>query len=159
MGEKRGSVEGNFYMRRILPFLGLRPWKRHSTILMVAGILYTLVGVQYILANPSRGRSLALKVILDVAPISFWGVIFASAGILASVSSRWPPFAETWGYMVLTGLSAAWSATYLLGILFYHSPITNVTQVILWGLLAFMWWAISGLVNPGTPTVTSDDGN
>lgn len=156
MGKESGGVEGNFYVRRILPFVGLRPWKRHSTILMVAGILYALIGFQYIISQPSRARELSLAVLLSVAPIQFWGVVFVLAGTLASISSRWPPFAETWGYMVLTGLSAGWSATYLMSWLFFHAPTANITGSLLWGLLAFMWWAISGLVNPGSMVVDDD---
>lgn len=64
------------------------------------------------------------------------------------MSTRWPPLAETWGYMVLTGLSSGWAATYLTGVIFFHAPATNLGQVFVWGCLGFMWWAISGLPNP-----------
>lgn len=157
MGEESGGVEGSFYVRHILPFMGLRPWRRHSTILVVAGILYALIGFNYITVGTNRGREIALSVILHVAPLHVWGYVFILAGILSSISSRWPPFAETWGYMVLTGLSAAWSGTYLLGILFFGSPSTNASQVLLWGLLSFMWWAISGLVNPSPGLGETDE--
>ena len=138
-------------MRR---FWGLRPWKRHSLILTVSGLLYVLVGFLYMTAPPSRNREIALKVVLQVAPIETWGGIFIFSGVLAIISSRWPPFAETWGYMVLTGMSSGWAATYLLGILFFHAPNTSVSQVLLWGMMAFMWWAISGLLNPDKTVVT-----
>lgn len=155
MGEGRGGLEEDRPMKP-LRYWGLRPWKRHSTILLVVGFLFVLVGVSYILSKPSEGREIALRVILQVAPIQAWGCLFISAGLMSMISSRWPPLAETWGYMVLTGLSSGWSATYLTGIVFFHSPIANVTQVILWGCLAFMWWAISGLPNPEKIVVTDD---
>lgn len=156
MGEKSRGVEGDFYMKHILPYMGLRPWKRHSTILMVAGILYALIGFQYIIAPPSKTRETSLAVLLSVAPIQVWGAVFVLAGVMASISSRWPPFAETWGYMVLTGLSAGWSAAYFLGVFFFHAPASSISGAIVWGLLAFMWWAISGLVNPGAAVVDDD---
>lgn len=136
---------------------GLRPWTRHSLILMVAGFLYVLVGVNYIFAKPSLNRENSLRALLEIAPIGFWGSIFVLCGTLSMISSRWPPFSETWGYMVLTGLSAGWAATYLTGILFFHSPSANSTQVVLWGCLGFMWWAISGLLNPDKTAVTSNE--
>lgn len=148
MGEKRGSMEGDFHMRKFRRWWGLRPWKRHSIILMVSGFLYALVGVQYMIARPNRGREIALEVLLRIAPLQVWGLGFVLAGVLAMVSSRWPPFSEVWGYMVLTSISAGWATTYLLGIVFFNSPATNITQVVLWGLLGFMWWGISGLLNP-----------
>jgi len=156
MGEKRGRVEANFRMRMKRRYWGLRPWKRHSTILMVVGILYVLIGFLYIASEPSKGRERALAVVLQIAPIEVWGGLFMAAGALAMLSSRWPPLTETWGYMVLTGLSAGWAATYLLGILFFEAPVINGTQVLVWGILAFMWWAISGLLNPDKTAVTNN---
>lgn len=134
-------------------FRGLRPWSRHGLILVVAGFLYVLVGFQYMLAPPSAGRNSALKVILEIAPLQVWGGLFILAGLLSIVSSRWPPMSNAWGYMVLAGLSAGWAATHLTGILFFHAPGATSTQVILWGCLGFMWWAISGLLNPDKTAV------
>jgi len=145
--EERRDLEEN-HIKKKSRIWGLRSWKRHSLILTVSGFLYILAGFIYINTPTTRNREVALKLILQVAPIEFWGTVFIFAGLLAVVSSRWPPFAETWGYMVLTGMSSGWAATYLLGILFFHAPAQNASQVMLWGCLAFMWWAISGLLNP-----------
>lgn len=155
LGENSRNMEKNLRMKLIRNLWGLRPWKRHSTILMVVGVLYALIGFQYIVAAPNQSRERALAAILQFSSIHVWGVIFLIAGILTAISSRWPPFAETWGYMMLTGLSSAWSMSYLIGMLFYHSPKSNTTGVLVWGLLAFMWWAISGLLNPDSTAVTS----
>lgn len=156
MGEKRGCVEADFRMRIKREYWGFRPWKRHSTILMVVGILYVLIGFLYIVSEPSKGRERALAVVLQIAPVQFWGGLFMLAGTLAMISSKWPPISATWGYMVLTGLSAGWAATYLMSILFFNAPPVNSTQVLLWGILAFMWWAISGLLNPDKTAVTNN---
>jgi hypothetical protein len=148
-------MEEDIHMTRLRRWWGLRPWKRHSTILMVVGFLYALVGFQYIVSGSTPSRERALAVLLQFAPIQFWGAVFIFAGALSMVSSRWPPITETWGYMVLTGVSTGWSATNLTGILFFHSSVANVTQVILWGCLGFIWWAISGLLNPDKTAVTN----
>lgn len=157
MGQKSGNVEGNDHVKKKIRLLwGLRPWNRHSLILTVVGVLYALVGFQYIVAESTDSRRRALYVVLQVAPVEFWGGVFMVTGLLAIVSSRWPPFAETWGYMLLTGMSTCWALTYLTGMLFFGSSLSNATQVFLWGCLAFMWWAISGLLNPDNTAVTQN---
>ena len=127
---------------------GLRPFKRHSLVLLVAGLVYSAIGVSYILAEPTSSRQSALTVALDWMPISGWGSLFIFTGSLSIISSRWPPVSETWGYTALTGLSAAWSAFYLTGVVFQNSSISNLSGALSWGMIAFMWWAISGLKNP-----------
>jgi len=116
--------------------------------LLVVGFLFILAGVQYLLTKTTENRERALRVVLQLAPIQFWAGVFIFAGVLAIISTKWPPLAETWGYMVLTGLSSGWSATYLTGVIFFHAPVTNIGQSIIWGSLGFTWWAISGFPNP-----------
>lgn len=148
MDQERWNLEGDFPVKAHRNLWALRPWSRHGIILLVAGFIYAIVGVSYILAKPSSNRANSLEILLRIAPLSVWGGIFVLAGILTMLSSRWPIFAETWGYVVLTGLSTGWGSAYLMGILFAKAPWTNVNGFLLWGLLGFMWWAVSGLVNP-----------
>lgn len=148
MGEGRGDMEENSPVTKLQHWWGFRPWKRHSTILTVVGFLFVLVGISYTFGSSSQTREIALAVILQIAPIQFWGWLFILAGLSSMISAKWPLVTETWGYMVLTGLSSGWSATYLTTIIFFHAPLSNLTQVILWACLGFMWWAISGLPNP-----------
>jgi hypothetical protein len=143
-------------------YWGVRPFKRHSLVLLVGGIAYVLVGLTYILAKPTPSRKLALVLALRWFPVEFWGGLFIFAGLLAILSARWPPVADTWGYTVLTALSAGWSATYAAGVIFEKSPTINLTAVLNWGLLAFLWWAVSGFVNPDKTVVVvvdKDDDN
>ena len=126
----------------------MRPWTRHSLVLMVAGIIYVLIGISYATADPTPERIKALHYALKWMPFHSWGIIFVLAGLLSVISSRWPPVSKTWGYTVLTGLSGGWAGFYAVGILFGESPMTNVSGVMSWGLIAFLWWAISGLVDP-----------
>lgn len=140
-------------------FWGLRPWKRHGKILTGAGISYALIGVVFALGRQNHNRDISLQAVLFIAPIQFWGAVFITAGALAIISSRWPPFADTWGYVVLTGLSAGWGAAYLAGMVFFKTPLTNVSGLLVWWLLGFLWWGISGLTNPHRPGEERPDGS
>lgn len=134
------------------PWRAVRPWERHSLVLLVAGLVYIAIGQSLITTDLQPARAVALKFAfnwfgLDLAP-EFWGWVFIVHGAAAIISARWPPISETWGYFLLTGLSAAWALFYLMGVLFGHSPPANISGTLSWGLIAFMWWAISGLLNP-----------
>lgn len=144
-------------MSHIRPFLGLRPLKRHGMILIVAGFIYVIIGIAYIVGPPNPSRDIALRVLLTIAPMAFWGSLFILAGVLSMISSKWPPFAEKWGYSVLTSLSIGWAAAYLTGIVFAQAPWSNFNGVLAWGLISFMWWAISGLMNPVVVVVRDED--
>lgn len=130
------------------PWRGIRDFQRHSLVLVVAGFVFLAIGVSFIISDPTPSRIVALHYALQWWSFETWGSIFVLAGALAIVSARWPPVSETWGYTVLTGLSAGWAAFYLAGVLFYHAPLQNLSGFMSWGLIAFMWWAISGLINP-----------
>jgi hypothetical protein len=130
------------------PWKGFRPFRRHSLVLLVAGLAYVFIGVSYIFTELTPARAQSLVVALHWAPIQFWGSTWILVGALSIISSKWPPVVESWGYMVLTGFSAGWSATYLTGVILGESPAGNINSVIIWALMAFMWWAISGLINP-----------
>jgi len=154
------STPGSGKRFRKEDFWGLRQFKRHSLVLTVAGIGYMLTGITYILAEPTENRKIALAIAFEWFPIEFWGSVFVLAGLVAVISSRWPPVNDTWGYLPLTGLSAGWAATYAAGVIFDDSPISNLTGTLNWGLLAFVWWGISGFVNPDKTVVvviTDDD--
>jgi hypothetical protein len=154
MDKRRRNLEENESMKS--RWLGFRPWQRHSTILMVTGILFVLVGLSYVYTKTTPAREISLAAVLRVAPMEFWGWVFVAVGLMSIISTKWPPLSESWGYMALTGLSSGWGATYLTGMIFFHAPWLNLTQVMLWGCLAFLWWAISGLLNPDHMVVTED---
>lgn len=137
-------------------FLGFRPWTRHSVVLTVAGLVYIGIGIIYIAEPPTSTRELALAVALAWAPIKFWGSLWVIVGILALISAKWPPQVESLGYMALTGWACGWSATYAAGVIFEGSPPQFYADAAVWALLAFLWWAISGLVNPTKAVI--DDG-
>lgn len=129
---------------------GVRPFERHSLVLIVAGLVYIAIGITYLTAEPTPTRVNALQYALNWISYNHWGIVFMVVGASAIVSSRWPPISETWGYTLLTGQSAAWALFYLAGVIFGDAANSGVTAVMSWGLIGFMWWAISGLVNPET---------
>lgn len=126
---------------------GTRAWSRHGLVLVVAGTVYILIGYSYLTAPATKARESSLRLALEYLPLHTWGIVFIAVGVLAIISARWPPSSETWGYTTLTGLSAAWAAFYGLGVAL-GAPVINVSGLLVWSLMAFMWWAISGLVNP-----------
>lgn len=156
--QERRNMEGDFPMKAGRSLWHLRSWKRHDVILLVAGLIYVLVGVSYILRDePSPDQYIALEVLLRVASLKFYGGLFLAAGTLCMVSSRWPPHNDSWGYMILTGLSLGWGSAYLMGVIFLGSPWININGFFVWGLLGFLWWAVSGLLNPDKTAVIHDD--
>lgn len=136
------------WRRRRERYLRLRPWKRHSLVLLVLGIIYVLIGTTYIMAKSSPERDRFLTGALHIMPLGGWGVAFIAVGSLSILSSRWPPASETWGYTALSGLSSLWGMFYLMGVIWYGAPPAGLSGALVWGGVAFLWWAISGLVNP-----------
>lgn len=135
------------------PWKGVRPFLRHSLVLLVAGTVYLAIGYSYLKAEPTDSRVDALYYAIKVMDYNNWGYVFMLVGVLSIISSRWPPISEKWGYFVLTGQSSAWAGFYVVGIIFHNSPVSNFSSVLSWSLIAFLWWAISGLVNPNALTM------
>lgn len=129
-------------------WLGIRPFQHHSRVLLVAGFAYISIGMTYRFAEPTPERTKALYFALSWWDLDAWGWVFIITGVLAIISSRWPPFSRSWGYVALTSLSSGWAAFYLTGILLHDAPWANFSRVAIWGLMAYLWWAISGLRNP-----------
>lgn len=145
-------------MRPMSRWLGLRPWKRHSLVLAVLGTVYLLLGLNEMIFKQPASRYDTLQVAVKLAswfpgaethPLAGWGVLFALVGLLAILSSRWPPASETWGYTALSSLSALWGTFYVWGVM-AGAPFGTIAGFLVWSGLAFLWWAISGLVNPTT---------
>lgn len=128
-------------------WMALRPWRRHSLVLTVGGLVYALVGWTYIITPPTPSRESSLRIPLTFAPIELWGIVWLLVGLLAVASSRWPPASEKWGYTLLSGLGALWASFYVGGVAL-GGPFQSLSGALVWALVAFVWWAISGLDNP-----------
>lgn len=140
--------KGDEETKQVHPLFGLRPWGRHSLVLAVAGVMYIAIGVAYYFVVPGGPRWEALTVARNIAPLSFWALMWWIIGLATLLSSRWPPTADKWGYTVLTGYSAGWGSVYALGVIFEDTPRSNWAGALVFFLVSFMWWAISGLNNP-----------
>lgn len=130
------------------PWWSLRPWREHSLVLLVAGVVYMIIGISMFTSVATGNRTVALQFALAWWGWHVWGAIWIAAGLLAVVSTRWPRISESWGYAVLTGLSTGWAAMYLAGMWPGNAPPSNWAGFFSWGLTAFLWWAISRLTNP-----------
>ncbi len=139
------------------PWRGVRKFERHGLVLVVAGLVYIAIGFAYLATNPSPYRTQGLYYALQIMGYHAWGGVFVIAGVLAILSARYPPASETWGYIVLTGLSTGWATFYAAGVLLHDTPPTNIIGTLCYGLLGFMWWAISGLVNPSSMVRLAND--
>lgn len=129
-------------------FVGLRPWTRHSFILATASFVYIMYGVTMTLLAPTDDRAAGLALATRWMDLSNWGWVWIFVGTLAFASTRWPPASETWGYSAMGGLAALWSGFYLLSMIFLGSPVSGIVGMLIWTLVAFIWWGISGLRNP-----------
>lgn len=126
----------------------VRPWSRHSLVLLVAGWSCIAVGLGYHYVIPGGPRWLALVVARKLMPMDGWVIVWIAVGLLVILSARWPPMYEKWGYSVLTGLCTGWGAFHLLGMPFVEDWQSSFISVVVWSLLGFLWWAIAGLNNP-----------
>lgn len=127
--------------------LRTRPWTRHGLVLFLAGLVYIGVGITYIQTG-SEERLQGLKLALMWMPLDGWGLVWILVGLLAILSTRWPPTAKTWGYSIMSALATAWACFYFVGVAFMGAPGNQIHSVLTWGLIAILWWAISGLFAP-----------
>lgn len=134
--------------RHIHPLLGLRPWRLHSFVLAVAALIYMGYGSAVLAVPADEARAVGLEVALAMMPMHGWGLVWIVVGVLALVSSRWPLTSERWGYVAMSSLAALWASFYALAIVLLDAPHDGIYGLMVWALVAFLWWGISGLRNP-----------
>lgn len=83
---------------------------RRGLVLVLFGVIYGLIGVNYMQGNLSPTAEANLALALRWLPIEAWGVAWLVGAGLALVASHWPPGRDWWGYAVLSALSIAWCA-------------------------------------------------
>ncbi|QPL14681.1 membrane protein [Gordonia phage Schwartz33] len=125
----------------------VKPWSRHGLILTTAGITYVAMGVMYASQPATELRSENLKLALEIMPYFWWGIGFVVVGGITIISARWPYAPKSLGYSVLTGWSTAWAGFHIFGGLGTGNT-AYVASGFSWAMVAFMWWAVSGLISP-----------
>ena len=131
---------------------GLREADRHSLVLLMGGLVYMIYGLIIVLTWLDDGpRASSITTITKFAPLDFWGTIWVVSGFLIIVSSRWPAMSEKWGDAALTGLAAGWGSVYFSGLFTGENNIAEAGGGLIWGLVAFLWWAVAGLTIPLPP--------
>lgn len=83
---------------------------RRGAVLVLFGVIYGLIGINYIQGNLSPTGAANLHLALRWMPIQGWGVVWVVGGCLALIASHWPPGKDWWGYGVLSALSVSWCA-------------------------------------------------
>lgn len=126
----------------------LRPWKRHSLVLMAMGSIFICMGWTYILTDPTAVRTDSLRMALNIAPLDVWGGAFIISGVMGMLSARWPEASERWGYTAMSGIASWWACCYLVSVILGWVAISSLTGFFLWASLPVLLWAISGLDNP-----------
>lgn len=125
-----------------------RRWTRHSLVLVGAGLVYVGIGVAFILAPGYVGKDPSLKSALRLLTLDQWGIVYILIGTIALISAFLASGRKIWGYMVLTALSSAWAFLYVMSTFLNDAPKITLLSGLLWLLLAFIWWAVSGLISP-----------
>lgn len=128
--------------------LGFRPWSRHSLILITAGLVYIGAGVARLRTSGDVSEEHSLYYADQLLNLPYWGFLFIAVGIFAIVSARWPFHPKNLGYAALTGCSAGWASFYIIGFSTTPAGYAGLGVGLMWALVAFMWWGISGLVSP-----------
>lgn len=132
-------------------FWKLRPWTRHSLVLLIVGLGHIGIGILFWntdLSKVPESQLVNLTLALRWLDFKQWGFIFALTGMLTILSSRWPWKPPLWGYVLLTYLSAIWGGFYFASVIVYRSTVNNMAGGVTWAIFAFLWWGISGLVDP-----------
>lgn len=126
-----------------------RPWRRHGVVLFTSGLFFMNFGLALAREGEERERRIEMaRVAIKLLPLELWAGLFVGVGFSVALLSRFSFFKPPLGYSALTGLSAAWSASYLIGYFFYGAPPVSLNTGIFWLFMVTFYWAVSGLVSP-----------
>lgn len=124
---------------------------RHRLNLMVAGVLYSAIGVILMVTPLTTEKTLALHFALMLAPADFWASVFVMVGSLTFFSSVVGVQNKKLIYSILSMISIAWGLFYICGVTITRSPATNLTYGIVWILIGFLWWSTSSMTHVKPP--------
>lgn len=125
----------------------------------MAGLIYIGIGYGFISAPGYVGKDPSLHSALRLMSMDSWGIVHIVCGVLASVAAFSPIGRKAWGYMILTAISSVWAALYTVSVFTGGAPRLTFLSSLIWLLLAFIWWAVSGLLSPEHIQKLMRDGN
>jgi ABC-type transport system involved in multi-copper enzyme maturation permease subunit len=137
---------------RVSKFIG----GRRGAVLVLLGAIYTLIGIGYITTPLTEAAADQLHFALTIASSYVWGYLFLITGIVAVISSRWPPGKTTWGYGFLAATSLWWAGQYFIGMVIVHAR-GSYRGVLSWLALSVMILIISGWEEYEPPLTTLSD--
>lgn len=128
-------------------------------VLVMAGLIYVGLGYSFITAPGYVGKDPSLHSALRLLSMDGWGIVYMACGALAAISAFSPIGKKAWGYMILTANSSVWAFLYILSVFTGGAPKLTFLSSLIWLLLAFIWWAVSGLLSPEHIQKLMRDGN
>lgn len=128
----------------------LRRFTPKSFVLVMLGGIFTLLGVNGITHPWTHQQAEALVMLAAIAPRWVWGGLSIVAGLGSVLSSMWPTWNDTWGFVALGGMSAWWACAYVSGVVVTGSMV-GISSALIWGGFCAMLWAISRLDDPYRP--------
>jgi hypothetical protein len=117
---------------------------RRGAVLAIVGAIYIVVGLsQAFLPVPSAtadGYGFAER----LAPLPFWGGVWAVVGLIGCITSFFPKGRDAWGYATLVVFSLAWASMAALSTILYGADRGWILAAI-WGAFAGVLMIVSGM--------------
>lgn len=122
---------------------------RRGAFLILFGVLYALIGYSYLTLSPVSEVAVrhALRLALNVAPLTAWGWAWIAAGATAVACGTFCPGRKTVGFTAAVVLPALWSVVYVAAWLLGDIPRGWVSAAI-YAALAAAVAVIAGMPEP-----------
>lgn len=125
----------------------LRRFTPKSLVLVMLGGIFMLLGLNALSHPWTPQQAEALVMLTTLAPRWVWAVLSIVAGLASVLSSMWPTWNDSWGFVALAGMSAWWACAYAAGVLISGSAAA-ISNALIWAGFCAMLWAISRLDDP-----------
>lgn len=131
-------------------YMMLKPFGVRGLVLSTLGVLWVLIGVSGLTVGLSPLSVLTIDYMLD--ELFFLNTVTVSAawiatGIMGIITSRWPPYQDSWGFFFLAPMPMFWALLHLVGAIF-HGPILGVLVTVVYAVMCVLLWGISKLEDP-----------
>lgn len=119
---------------------------RRGAFQLLFAIVYTLLGISYLVVPPSTGRTTALSWLPDflIHPLGF---IWLTVALIAFIGTSLPRPKDRFSFTALTLAPAIWGFLYLMAWIFGTSPTGWVTTCLYWAMAGAVM-VVSGMQGP-----------